>query len=109
MKNFIQNGDILELSTPYDRLSGQGALVGAIFGVATADYTTGTNGQYLVSGVVELNKATADVVTQGAKLYWANTPKEVTIISSGNTLIGVAVVPAANGTTTVNVRLNGSF
>ncbi len=38
MKNYVQKGETLTLAAPYAVSSGAGALVGAIFGVAAADY-----------------------------------------------------------------------
>ena len=37
MKNFIQPGDSLTVSAPYAVTSGQGVLVGALFGIAAYD------------------------------------------------------------------------
>ena len=47
-------------------------------------------------------------ITQGAKLYWDNTNKNLTTTLTANTLIGAAVSAAAIGDSTVIVRLNGS-
>ena len=33
MKNFIQNGAYVELPLPYARLTGEGVLIGSLFGV----------------------------------------------------------------------------
>ena len=37
MKNFIQPGDSLTVSAPYAVTSGQGVLIGALFGIAAYD------------------------------------------------------------------------
>lgn len=109
MKNFVQFGNTLTLTAPYDVSSGDGALVGSVFGVASGDYLSGVSGEFDVVGVFDLKKKTTDAPAQGAKAYWDNTNKEVTTTLTGNTLIGVFTVAAINGDTTVNVRLNGSF
>jgi len=109
MKNFIQLGNTLTLVAPYDLLSGQGSLVGSIFGVAGTDCLTGASGEFDVCGVFDLKKKTTDTPAQGAKAYWDDTAREVTTTSTANTLIGAFTVAAGNGDTTVNVRLNGSF
>lgn len=108
MKNFIQDGEVLSLAAPYDRTSGQGALVGSIFGVAVVDVLSGATGQFVVVGVFEINKLSTDVVTAGAKIYWDDTNKRCTVTASGNTLIGAATEAAGNGVATVKVRLNGT-
>jgi predicted RecA/RadA family phage recombinase len=104
MKNMIQQGDTLELAAPYDRTSGQGALIGSIFGVAQVDVLSGVRASFAVAGVFDLTKASG-AVTEGAKLYWDNTAKNVTTTSTSNTLIGCATQAAASGDATARVRL----
>jgi len=95
MKNFIQEGKVLELAAPYDVVSGAGALIGSIFGVATSTLLSGVTGNFGVEGVFELAKADSQAWTVGAKIYWDNTAKNCTTTSSGNTLIGVATEAVA--------------
>ncbi|MCC7482769.1 MAG: DUF2190 family protein [Hyphomicrobiales bacterium] len=109
MKNYIQTGDNLTLPAPYDVDSGDGALVGSIFGVAAGDAATGEDVDLVTRGVFELPKTSALAISVGDKLYWDNTAKLVNKTSTDNTLIGVAVSAAVNPSGTVNVRLNGSF
>ena len=109
MKNYISEGDVLTLTAPADVASGAGALVGSIFGVAAATYASGATGEFKTKGVFELPKTSALAISVGDKVYWDNTAKEVNKTASGNTLVGVAVSAAANPSSTVNVRLNGSF
>ena len=54
MKNFIQHGKTVTLTAPYDRESGQGALVGSIFGVAAGDVLSGADGEFVLEGVFDL-------------------------------------------------------
>lgn len=109
MKNFVQDGDILDLAAPYDRTAGQGALVGSVFGVAVNDVLSGVTGEFKTKGVFDMTKASAQAWTVGAHVYWDDTAKNVTTTSTSNTLIGVAVLAAANPSSTGRVRLNGSF
>ena len=109
MKNFIQPGGTLTLTAPYAVTSGQGALVGAIFGVAVKDVANGAAGEFVTEGVFSLAKAAGAAWTQGALLYWDNSNKNVTTTSSGNTKIGVATAPADSAATVGNVRLNGAW
>lgn len=108
MKNYIQTGDNLTLTAPYDVASGDGALVGAIFGVAAGDALEGDDVDLVTRGVFELPKTSALAIGLGDKLYWDDGSKVVNKTNT-NTLIGVAVSVAANPSATVNVRLNGSF
>ena len=111
MKNFIQEGENLALAAPYARRSGEGALVGATFGVAVTDLANAEVGTFMLKGVFTLAKATGASTggAQGAKAYWVAGSKSVSAASSGNTLIGVFTATCADGDATCNVRLNGSF
>lgn len=104
MKNYVQPGDVITLAAPYDRTSGQGALVGSIFGVATTDVSSGSNAEFAVKGVFTLPKA-AVTITQGEAAYWDDTNKVVTDVDTSNTHIGTFIEAAASGVSTVNVRL----
>lgn len=104
--NFIQEGDTLSLVAPYDRSSGQGMLVGALFGVASANVLAGNEVETHMEGVWELEKVSAQAWTQGAKIYWDDTAKNCTTMASGNKLIGAATQAAANPSATGLVLLN---
>lgn len=107
MKNFIQPGDSLELTAPYDVASGAGVLVGKIFGVAGGDAVSGDAVRVKCNGVFEMAKTSAQAWTQGADIYWDNTNKVCTTAASGNTLVGKATAVAANPSDTGLVKLNG--
>ncbi|NJO54371.1 MAG: DUF2190 family protein [Bacteroidales bacterium] len=111
MKNYVQPGNTITLVAPYAVASGDGLLVGSIFGVANADAANGAAVEACVVGVLDLKKVGSQAWTVGAKVYWDNTNKQATTTSSGNTLIGVAVeaVGSGAGETVGRVRLNGSF
>lgn len=109
MKNLVQWGDILTLAAPYDVASGAGLQVGAIFGVATSAALLGDPVETDLCGLYELPKTSAQAWTVGAKIYWDDTSKVCTTVSTANTLIGVATAAAANPSATGFVRLNGSF
>jgi predicted RecA/RadA family phage recombinase len=109
MKNYIQPGNTLTLTAPYTLLSGDGALIGSIFGVASSDAPIGNQVDLTTLGVFTLPKVSALAISVGDKLYFDNVTKLVNKTSAGNTLIGTAVSVAANPSPTVAVRLNGSF
>jgi predicted RecA/RadA family phage recombinase len=107
MQNFIQNGDVVTIAAPYDVSSGDGALLGTLFGVAALDAVSGANVEVKTRGVFELAKNSAEAWTVGIAIYWDNTNKVVTSTSTSNTLIGKALAVAANPSGTGIVRLNG--
>lgn len=109
MKNFVQPGVNLTLPAPADVLSGQGLVIGAIFGVAAIDAVTGANVDLVTEGVFRLPKVAALTIAIGDSVYWDATNKVVTKTASGNTKIGVAVTAEANPSAAVDVRLNGAF
>ena len=109
MKNAVQTGDVLTLTAPYARTSGQGMLVGSIFAVCTTDIASGATGEAETLGVFELAKLSAQAWTVGALIYWDDTAKNCTTVASTNKLIGVATAVAQNPSATGRVRLNGAF
>jgi predicted RecA/RadA family phage recombinase len=110
MKNYIQPGENITLTAPYARLSGEGALVGALFGVAMTDVDNAAEGVFVTEGVFTLTKATGASTggAQGAKAYWVAASKSVSAASAGNTLIGCFASTCADGDATASVRLNGT-
>lgn len=111
MKNYVQPGTTLTLTAPYAVTSGDGLLVGSIYGVAAGDAASGAIVEAALTGVFDLTKIGSQAWTVGAKVYWDDTNKRCTSVATGNTLIGVAVEAVAGGAgdTIGQVRLNGSF
>lgn len=107
MKNFVQPGANITLPAPYDRKSGEGALIGALFGVASTDVDSGAEASFVTVGVFDLTKAASQAWTVGAKVYWDNAAKACTTTATSNTLIGVAVAATGGsaGETIGRVRL----
>jgi predicted RecA/RadA family phage recombinase len=109
MKNYVQKGEILTLTAPYDRTSGQGFQVGALFAVAAYDALSGAMVEGQTCGIFDLAKVSAQAWAIGDKIYWDNSAKLCTTVSAGNMLVGVATAVAANPTSTGRVRLYGSM
>lgn len=109
MNNNIQPGENLTLAAPYDRNSGEGALVGTIFGVAQETVLSGADVVLVRRGVFELAKTSAQAWTVGAKIYWDDTNKVCTTTASGNVVVGAAVQAAANPSATGIVLLDGTI
>ncbi len=109
MTNYVQRGDTLPLTAPYTRTSGQGAKIGAIFGVATGDVTSGAVGEFQTEGVFDLAKGIGLDFAQGDRVYWDDTEKNCSDTdSSASYSIGAAVAAAGNAATTVRVKLWGA-
>lgn len=109
MKNFVQKGDTVTVIAPSDVASGDGVLVGSLFGVATGAALAGAEVEIQTVGVHTMAKVPAQVWTQGAPVYWDNAAKNVTTTVGSNTKIGVALLATANPSAVGTVRLNGSF
>lgn len=107
MRNFIQKGDTITFTSADAVQSGQGVVMGALFGVAGSAAPADTPFEAALVGVFELPKA-AGAIGAGVKVYWASATGNVTTTASGNKLIGAATEAAADGATSVRVRLNGA-
>jgi len=105
--NFVQKGDVLELIAPADKTTGDGVLVGKLFGVALSTVLSGADLQVKRTGVWTLPKLTTDVVTPGALLYWDDGNDRLTLIASTHKLVGFATIAAGNGVLVVDVVLTG--
>lgn len=108
MKNFIQAGDNITVTAPYDVTAGGGVLVGSLFGIAVGDATSGDKVTIVRKGVFSHAKTSAQAWTFGAKIYWDATNKVFTTTATSNTLVGVAVAAAANPSATGKVLLDGA-
>ena len=108
MQNYIQNGHVITVTTPAGGiLSGEGLIFGNIFGVAAFAAAEGDPLELATTGVYKLPKATAAVLTVGARVAWDNTAKNINAPGAGRFPVGVAAEAAGNGITSVAVRLEG--
>jgi predicted RecA/RadA family phage recombinase len=107
MKNYISSGDMVTVSAPAAVASGDGVLVGSLFGVAATDADSGAPVEVKTTGVFTLPKTSAQAWTVGAAVYWDSSNKVATTTSTDNTLIGKALAVAANPSGTGVVRLDG--
>ncbi len=107
MRNFIQPGDSLAASIPYASgvTSGQGMLVGALFGVAAVDGAQNAVIEVATKGVFGLTKEPALAITAGARVFWDNTNRRITTTATGNFQVGLAVLAALAADTIVRVVL----
>lgn len=79
-RNFKHKGDVTDYTNGTGVLIACGAVVilGLMqLGIALVEIAIGATGAVMKEGVFELPKNTSDAVTQGQKLWWDNTAKEV--------------------------------
>lgn len=107
MKNFVQPGNVIPVIAPYAVSSGQGVLVGTLFGVAAFDAANGAPVEIAREGVFDVIAVTADTAGQGAKIYWDNTARKLTTTATNNTLVGALTSAKGGADTTARVLLDG--
>ena len=108
MKNFRQNGDIIEVIAPATVVSGDIVAIGGLVGIANTDAASGAKLNIKTTGVFELAKTSAQAwATVGLAIYRDASTGLATTTSSGNTLIGKNIAVAANPSGTGLVRLDG--
>ena len=105
MKTYIQPGDSLTVTAPYAVTSGQGVLVGALFGIAAFDAAISTSVEVQTKGVFDVTKEPALAITAGARVFWDNTNRRITTTATSNFQVGIATQAALAADTTVRVVL----
>ncbi len=106
MNNYSQAGKTLTLTPGANVAAGAGYLFGAsLFGVATSAVASGSPGEFLTEGVVEIAKTSALAISVGDVLYWVPGSSVVNKTTSGQRAVGVAVAAAANPSDTVLMKL----
>lgn len=110
MRNFVQPGDSISLTAPYNVNSGDALLVGAIFAVAMAAAAVGekVNCRTKNGEIIDLTAVAADTIDEGQKVYWDNAARKITEVATNNTLVGAAAVAKGAGVAVCRVRLNGT-
>jgi len=110
MQNFIKPGVVMTYTAPAGGVvSGSAYLIGQLLVVATNTVAATLQFEGDTEGVYSLPKATGIAWTEGMLLYWDNTAKNLTNVTTSNTRVGVAaaVGGALSGDTTGLVRLSG--
>ena len=108
MKNFIQTGHMITVPAPTGGVvSGQGVIVGALFGIAATTAPEATNVEIATTGVYDLPKAPATVFALGDRVAWDDAAKVIAPPAAGLYPVGIAITAAGNGAVTVRVRLDG--
>ncbi|WP_267426338.1 DUF2190 family protein [Methylobacterium sp. GC_Met_2] len=98
MKNYLQNGDALNVVAPAAGVvSGQPLVIGKIFGVCGSTRLVGETFALWRKGIFSLPKTNAQAWAQGDTLYWDAANSVVTNVNSGALLpVGYAADVAAN-------------
>ena len=105
-KNFIQPAKVVTVTAPTGGvLSGDGVLIGTLFGIAQLNAAEGAEVEILTEGVVEIGKTSALAVSVGDRLFWDATNKVVNKTATAQVCVGVAVSAAANPSSTVQMKL----
>jgi len=108
---FIQPGHVITAAAPYDRTSGQAALLGAnLIGIAQTTVLSGAVAEWMVTGVHRVTKVGTQAWAVGAAVYWDNSAKAFTTTAAvGNYRAGTIMVAtgAGAGETVGVVRLTG--
>jgi predicted RecA/RadA family phage recombinase len=111
MKTYVQPGNTITLTAPHAVAAGDGLLVGSIFGLASGTAALGAAIEAALIGVYELKKLGSQAWAVGDRIYWDNTARQTTKVTTSNTAVGVATEVVAGGVGDVvgRVRLNGAF
>ncbi|MEM1079226.1 MAG: DUF2190 family protein [Pseudomonadota bacterium] len=109
MKNYIQPGSTLTVIAAAAVTSGQGVLVGRMFGVAATSAAIGEEYELHRCGVFELPKLEAQAWTVGQRVYWDDGNSRLTTVATGNQLVGAVSVPAPDPSPTGFALLDGTI
>jgi predicted RecA/RadA family phage recombinase len=108
-KNYIQPGQTVTIAAPTGGvLSGQGVLIGTLFGIAQYDAVEGADVEILTEGVVEIAKTSALQIGVGDRLFWDATNKVVNKTATAQVCVGIAASAAANPSGTVRMKLGAT-
>jgi predicted RecA/RadA family phage recombinase len=106
MRNFIQPGRMITVAAPTGGVvSGDGVLIGQLFGVAATDAAVGSPVEIATEGVFSLPKeATTTSFAVGAAVEWDGANDRIATLDAG-LKIGVVVEAAGATAATARVRL----
>lgn len=102
---YIHNGNAIDYYPPTDVAAGQIVPLGDLIGIAKLDIKANTLGALAVTGVYDVVKG-ATAFNPGDAVYWNATDQVA--VTTGNALLGRAVVAAAETEPVVRVKLSSS-
>lgn len=103
-QNFIQDGDVIEITAGAAITAGQLVKSGVLVGVALNSAASGAKVRLALKGVFRVAKASG-AISVGAAVYFVDASSNVNTTASGNTFAGHAVEAAQSGDATAVVRL----
>lgn len=104
--NYVQPGSTVTVTAPSGGVSsGDGVLIGGLFGVALHDAAEGASLEIGTEGVYELGKTSALAIDVGDRVFWVPADGVVNKTEISQVNVGVAVSAAANPSATVLVKL----
>lgn len=90
--NYVQRGDVVTVTSPSGGVTtGEGVLIGDLFGVATATVAEGGSLDLARIGVHSLPANSGDTFTEGAAVYWDATAGECVDTAGTDKEIGIAL------------------
>lgn len=104
----VQDGDVITVTAPRALSSGDGVLIGALFGIALTDAANGASVDIAVDCVATVNKTSALAISVGDRLFWDDTNHVVNKTATAQSCVGIAVEAAANPSATVKMLLESS-
>lgn len=110
MNNYVQPGHSLTVTAPYAVSAGGGVQIGAnLFGIAVDTKTSGATDLVIrTEGVFDIAKTTTQAYAAGARVFWDNSGKLITSVTTGNIEAGVVIQAAGTTDTTARVRLGAT-
>ena len=105
MKNYISEGDTIEVTAGADIAAGAMVLVGSRVGIAVNAIANGAVGVVAMTGVFEVAKEGSETPAQGGLAYYNATNGTATTTASTNKTIGYFWAAAGSSDTTCKVRL----
>jgi len=89
MRNFVQPANVVGVRAPRDLKSGDGFVLGVMFGIATVDTKSGGVVQAMIEGAVALKKAAGLVPPEGSAVSFDETTQE--LVGTGGKVIGICI------------------
>lgn len=83
--------------------------IGTLFGMANGDTDTRTDLALPIVSLIVLPNVTENTFSVAETIHWNDTAQYLTKTAKVNTKLGTSVAAINSGTSTVKVRLNGTF
>jgi len=103
---FILEGKTVDYTATADIVVGQVIPAVTAIAVAKTDIANGATGSVGITGVVEIAAINSVAFLFGDQLYWDDTAKQLTKVTTSNTPAGKCVLPKATTTTTAQVKID---